>query len=89
MQDSNAKKVTSVDRLPCQMGGPQHPIGLGLENGRWMSAEDGIAYLDAGGVLYMIPPPGAPAREAYEATGLGLVLQVRPCPGCDERLLYA
>jgi hypothetical protein len=37
----------------------------------------------------MIPPEGAPAYEAWQRTGLPLIVQVRPCPDCGEKVPFA
>lgn len=58
-------------------------------DGSEISADDALALIDAGAVLHMIPPPGAPAYAAHAATGLPLLLQTRACPDCGKRVLFA
>lgn len=67
-----------------------HVAGVVLADETHLTASDAIAMLDAGRVLYMLPPSGAPAHEASKALGgARLVLQVRECKHCGERNLFA
>lgn len=70
-------------------GTRSHATGLVLDSDVRLDEVSAIALIYAGRVLYMIPPPGAPARAAYEATGLFLILQVTECPDCGRRVLFA
>lgn len=63
-----------------------------------VSAEDAIALLDAGAILFMIPPPGAPTHTVYRRTehgsevvghGLPFLLQHRFCDDCQREVLWA
>lgn len=78
------------DKAPCP-GSPGliHSGGVVTEDGSRIVAADAIALIDAGRVLGMIPPPGAPAHAAHVATGFPLLLQVRECPLCGQRVLFA
>ena len=69
--------------------GIQHVGGVVTEDEIEISADDAIALIDAGRVLDMIPPPGAPAHAAHVATGFSLLLQVRTCELCGKRVLFA
>lgn len=69
--------------------GIHHILKLKLGEGREIEASDLAALIDAGGVYWMIPPPGAPAYEAHLATGLPLILQTRHCPGCGLHVPFA
>jgi hypothetical protein len=67
----------------------QHAGVLVLDDDTRVNIEDAIALIDAGGVFTMIPPEGAPARPAYEATGLPLLLQTKTCERCDKVVVFA
>lgn len=68
----------------------QHVSGVVLTDETRLTASDAIAMLDAGRVLYMLPPSGAPAHAASEALGgARLLLQVRECEHCGNRVLFA
>jgi hypothetical protein len=67
-----------------------HVAGVVLADETRLTASDAIAMVDAGRVLYMLPPSGAPAHEASEALGgARLLLQVRECEHCGNRVLFA
>ena len=67
-----------------------HVNGVVFADESKVSASDAIAMIDTGRVLYMLPPAGAPAHAASEALGgARLLLQVRECDQCGERVLFA
>ena len=67
----------------------EHVRGLVLSDETRLSDVNAIALIDAGRVLYMLPPPGAPAHAASQALGAPLLLQVRTCEHCNTRVLFA
>lgn len=68
----------------------QHVSGVVLADETRLTDSDAIEMIEAGRVLYMLPPSGAPAHEASEALGgARLLLQVRDCPHCGNRVLFA
>jgi hypothetical protein len=72
--------------------GHTHHEKLKLADGAVVEAADAIREIDDPAVhvhYTMIPPEGAPAYAAHQEAGLPLELQVRPCPDCGERTLFA
>lgn len=92
MKDSEANEVVAVQLRPCR-GNREHVSGLLVKRpgaGETPVREaDAIELIKAGAIFYMVPPPGAPARAAYEATGLPLLVQTRHCELCDAEVLFA
>jgi len=97
MSDYNPlHRVTNVNSEPC-FGEPTrlHPekvmfAGTSEQTGRIVAADIVAAEIDEGKLVYwMIPPEGAPAYEAWKATGLPLMLQTRTCDKCHKRVLFA
>ena len=76
----------------CPCSTDRHPMahvgGVVTEDGV-ITADDAIALIEAGRVLDMIPPPGAPAHAVHVATGFPLILQVRTCDLCGQKVLFA
>jgi hypothetical protein len=72
-----------------ECGNIVHVTGLVLANDSRISDEDAVSMIDAGRVLFMVPPPGTPARPVYEATGLPFILQTMDCPDCRRRVVFA
>lgn len=66
-----------------------HVDGVVLADESKLTASDAIAMIDAGRVLYMLPPVGAPAHAASVALGARLLLQVHECEHCGVRVLFA
>jgi len=88
--DSDPKQVVGIsDVQSCANSDRRHVGAVVLADDSVVSADDAIALIDAGGVLAMTPPPGAPAHAAHLATGLDLLLQVIECPACGKRVLFA
>lgn len=75
--------------LAAKEHGIKHVSGVVTADDTRITADDAIALIDAGRVLDMIPPPGAPAHAAHVATGFPLMLQVRTCELCGKRVLFA
>lgn len=72
------------------MASRQHVSGVVLADETLLTASDAIAMIDAGRVLYMLPPAGSPAHAASQVLGCGrLLLQVRECEHCGNRVLFA
>lgn len=89
------KQVTHVNMEACPKApakgvdaGVRHPVELLVAEIR-LTPEDIIPFIDAGDVFWMIPTEGAPAYQAYKATGLPLMLQIRTCAHCGKRVLWA
>lgn len=72
-----------------RIGGHEHNVEVRLADGSERLAEDVIAAIEAGDVYTMRPPEGAPAYAAHQRTGLPLLVQVRQCPDCNEKVLFA
>jgi len=89
--DPHLHVVGVVDPRVCTGDGSvRHVSGVVLADDSKLSDADAIALLKAGRVLYMLPPEGAPAYEASQALGgARLLLQVRTCAHCNERVLFA
>lgn len=90
MSEESSTKVVGVRTMKC-LGNPEgnHVLQVKLENEDVLDFEDIISLMDAGRSYFMIPPEGAPAHIAYSATGLPLIFQIRNCPDCKERVLFA
>lgn len=68
----------------------KHIAAVQLADDSMVNAADAIRQIQEHEVHYvMIPPPGAPARAAFEETMLPLLVQTRLCPQCGEEVLYA
>jgi hypothetical protein len=70
----------------------RHVTGVKLSDDTIEQAPEVIAALDDPEVhvhYTMIPPEGAPAYDAWQRTGAPLLLQVRTCIECGERVLFA
>lgn len=80
-----------IDPRSCPaMDSRLHVNGVVFADESKVSASDAIAMIDTGRVLYMVPPEGAPAHAASQALGgARLLLQVRECEHCGERVLFA
>lgn len=73
-----------------EVRGHTHVTMVRLDDETLVPAKEVVRHIDTKVYLYsMIPPKGAPAREAYVATGAPLVLQTRTCPDCRERVIWA
>lgn len=82
------KRVVAV--RPVQVGGHTHVGAVKLENGTVEDAADVIRAINEHEAHYtMIPPEGAPAYQAWQETGLPLLLQTCQCPDCIEQVLFA
>lgn len=81
-----------VATRPVEVAGHHHHSAVKLTDGSVEDAGTVIAAIDDPAVhvhYTMIPPEGAPAYLAWQETGLPLELQVRDCPDCGERVLFA
>ena len=86
--DNENKLVVALHQEPCRVIGT-HVQCVRLEDGGEITCEDVMVLMDLGKRFFMIPPPGAPAFAAHQATGLCLLLQTRSCPSCGDRVLFA
>ena len=74
----------------CKSGDGQHSIRVKLSDGTVQDAAEVIAAIDSHTAHYVMRPvEGTPAYQAHQETGLKLLLQVRDCPDCGERVLFA
>jgi hypothetical protein len=72
------------------VGGHEHVIAVKLADGRMQTKAFVIGMIEQHAAHYtMRPPEGAPAYAAHQETGLPLLLQVRLCPDCGEKTLFA
>lgn len=72
-----------------EVGGHVHITMLKLDDDTQIPAAEVVRQIDAHEAHYtMIPPPGSAAYEAFMETGLPLLLQVRQCPDCTERVVW-
>jgi len=93
------KRVVAVRSEDCQamldlvlVARTKHVIAVKLSDDTIEQAPEVIAALDDPEVhvhYTMIPPEGAPAYVAWQQTGYPLLLQVRTCIECGERVLFA
>jgi hypothetical protein len=87
------REVIAVRRANCRANPEiEHTAAIKLKDGSIETADAVITAIDdpATHVHYVMrPPEGAPAYQAHQETGLLLELQVRECPDCAERILFA
>lgn len=87
MTPHSENRVVAVRKVEFQ--GHSHISGVERVDGQQFSAPVVVKDIEDGAIWTMVPPKGAPAYEAYKATGKPLLLQARVCPDCTERVLYA
>lgn len=74
----------------CATSPVRHVSGVVLADETRLTSSDAIAMIDVGRVLYMLPPASSPAHAASQVLGCGrLLLQVRECEHCGNRVLFA
>lgn len=87
--DNQAMQIVAVHQEPCPKDGRKHVTHVKLADDSELTSSKVMILMDVGKRFFMIPPPGAPAYEAYRATGLPLLVQTRTCSQCGERVLFA
>lgn len=94
------RKVVAVRTAPCaDPAKPPHSVALKLESGHVLSEANAVELIEAGGTVYMELSREAPnyGRVAAQARaqgvnpqqGLRMLLQVRECPHCLRKVLFA
>lgn len=73
-----------------EVGGHTHITDVKLADGSTERATRLIAAINDHEAHYtMIPPEGTPAYQAWQESGLPLLVQTRQCPDCNEEVLFA